>query len=69
VSATEFLSLEKVSFRQKESEKFKDAKKGFQPVNLGLDRTGVKAGQDDRWTRLHEASFLAGADCTAASCG
>jgi hypothetical protein len=25
----------------------------------------VKAGQDDRWARLHEARFLAGAGCSA----
>ena len=34
-------------------------------VNLGLYSTDVKAGQDDRWAKLHESRFLAGAGCSA----
>jgi hypothetical protein len=63
LSATELLSLERASFKQQESEKFKDAedKLASNRVNLGLHSTEVKAGLDDRWARLHEARFLAGA--------
>jgi hypothetical protein len=67
LSATELLSLESASFKQRESEKFKDAedKLASNRVNLGLHCTEVKAGQDDRWARLHDARFLAGAGCLA----
>jgi hypothetical protein len=59
--------LEKASFKQRESEKFKDAeeKLASNRINLGLHCTEVKAGHDDRWTRLHDARFLAGAGCSA----
>lgn len=65
LSATELLSLERASFKQRESEKFKDAedKLASNRVNLGLHSTEVKAGLDNRWARLHEARFLAGAGC------
>ena len=33
---------------------------------LGSTKTQVKAGEDDRWTVLHEARFLPGAACSAA---
>jgi hypothetical protein len=67
LSATELLSLERASFKQRESEKFKDAeeKLASNRVNLGLHCTEIKAGQDDRWSRLHDARFLAGAGCSA----
>jgi hypothetical protein len=67
LSAAELLSLEKASFKQRESEKFKDAeeKLASNRINLGLHCSEVKAGHDDRWTRLHEARFLAGAGCSA----
>jgi hypothetical protein len=67
LSATELLSLERASFKQRESEKFKDAedKLASNRVNLGLHCSEVKAGQDDRWARLHDARFLAGAGCSA----
>jgi hypothetical protein len=47
LSATELLSLERASFKQRESEKFKDAedKLASNRVNLGLHCTEVKAGQ------------------------
>jgi hypothetical protein len=67
LSATELLSLERASFKQRESEKLKDAeeKLAANRVNLGLSCTEVRAGQDDRWARLHDARFLAGAGCSA----
>jgi hypothetical protein len=67
LSATELLSLERASFKQRESEKLKDAedKLASNRVNLGLSCTEVRAGQDDRWARLHDARFLAGAGCSA----
>jgi hypothetical protein len=67
LSATELLSLERASFKQRESEKFKDAeeKLASNRVNLGLHCTEMKAGQDNRWSRLHDARFLAGAGCSA----
>jgi hypothetical protein len=67
LSAAELLSLEKASFKQRESEKFKDAeeKLASNRINQGLHCSEVKAGHDDRWTRLHEARFLAGAGCSA----
>jgi hypothetical protein len=67
LSATELLSLERASFKQQESEKLKDAeeKLASNRVNLGLSCTEVRAGQDDRWARLHDARFLAGAGCSA----
>ncbi len=67
LSAAELLSLEKASFKQRESEKFKDAeeKLASNRINLGLHCTEVKAGHDDRWTRLHDARFLAGTGCSA----
>jgi hypothetical protein len=67
LSAAELLSLEKASFKQRESEKFKDAeeKLASNRINLCLHCSEVKAGHDDRWTRLHEARFLAGAGCSA----
>jgi hypothetical protein len=34
-------------------------------IKLGLHCTEVKAGHDDRWTRIHDARFLAGAGCSA----
>ncbi len=68
LSATELLSLERASFKQRESERFKDAeeKLATNRVNLGLSCAEVKAGQDDRWAKLHEARFLPGAGCSAA---
>ncbi len=67
LSATELLSLERASFKQRESEKLKDSeeKLAANRVNLGLSCTEVRAGQDDRWARLHDARFLAGAGCSA----
>jgi hypothetical protein len=67
LSATELLSLERASFKQRESEKLKDAeeKLASNRVNLGLSCTEVRAGQDDRWARLHDTRFLAGAGCSA----
>ncbi len=67
LSATELLSLERASFKQRESEKLKDAeeKLAANRVNLGLSCTEVRAGQVHRWARLHDARFLAGAGCSA----
>jgi hypothetical protein len=67
LSATELLLLERASFKQRESEKLKDAedKLASNRVNLGLSCTEVRAGQDDCWARLHDARFLAGAGCSA----
>ena len=67
LSATELLTLERASFKQRESEKFRDAeeKLAANRVSLGLTSTEVKAGQDDRWSKLHEARFLAGAGCSS----
>jgi hypothetical protein len=50
------------SFKQKELERFKDAeeKLATNRVNLGLSCTEIKAGQDDRWTKLHDSRFLPG---------
>jgi hypothetical protein len=66
LSATELLSLERASFKQRESERFKDAeeKLATNRVNLGLSCTEIKAGQDDRWSKLHESRFLPGAGCS-----
>jgi hypothetical protein len=59
--------LERASFEQRELEKFMDdeEKLASNRVNLGLSCTEVKAGQDDRWARLHNTWFLASAGCSA----
>jgi hypothetical protein len=67
LSATELLSLERASFKQRESERYKDAeeKLATNRVNLGQACSEIKAGQDDRWSKLHESRFLPGAGCSA----
>ncbi len=46
-----------------QAERFKDAedKLTTNRQDLGLSATDVKAGVDDRWTRLHDGRFLGGA--------
>jgi hypothetical protein len=67
LSVTELLTLERVSFKGRDSEKFRDAeeKLASNRLNLGLTSVDVKAGHNDRWARLHEARFLAAAGCLA----
>jgi hypothetical protein len=63
------MNLEKASMKRGQAERFKDAedKLTTNRQDLGLSATDVKAGVDDRWTRLHDGRFLGGAGCSAAT--
>ena len=67
LTPTELMNLEKASMKRGQAERFKDAedKLTTNRQDLGLSATDVKAGVDDRWTRLHDGRFLGGAGCSA----
>jgi hypothetical protein len=69
LTPTELMNLEKASMKRGQAEQFKDAedKLTTNRQDLGQSATDVKAGVDDRWTRLHDGRFLGGAGCAAAT--
>jgi len=63
----ELLSLEKASIKQREVDKKTDPedKLTSNRMSLGISIIDVKAGVDDRLSKLHEGRFLPGAGCSA----
>ena len=61
------LKLESTSIKLKNLEKANDvdSKLTANRDNLPTTKLTIKAGEDNRWTTLHESRFLAGAGCSA----
>jgi hypothetical protein len=63
----ELLNMEKASIKRGEHERFKDAEDRLTSnwIDLGITTAKVMAGLDDRWAKLRNGQFLAGAGCSA----
>lgn len=62
------LKMESTTIKMRESERNRDADDKLAANRAALCTTSklISAGQDDRWSRLHEGRFLPGAGCSAA---
>ena len=62
------LKLENTSIKLKNLEKARDVEEKLATNReaLGSNKIQVRAGEDDRWSCLHESRFLPGAACSAA---
>jgi hypothetical protein len=67
LTPSELLNMEKASMKRGEQERFKDAEDRLTTnrIDLGIATAKVMAGVDDRWAKLHNGRFLAGAGCSA----
>jgi hypothetical protein len=59
--------IKKVSVKHRENARFKDTEHKLAANRVSLEHvcSEVKAGQDDRWSKLHEGYFYPGAGCSA----
>jgi hypothetical protein len=64
----DLMKIESTAMKAKEIERAKDAdyKLAQHKSALASTFTEVRAGQDNRWTHIHQARFLGGASCLAA---
>jgi hypothetical protein len=67
LTPSKLLNMEKASLKRGEQERFKDAEDRLTTnrIDLGITTAKVMAGVDDRWAKLHNGRFLAGAGCSA----